>query len=137
MRSNWSRYGMRVFRFHTESVASTTSLRPYALARYPFPLISDSPCSSIRTLAVQEVCVLCPSPEPETNWRGLKNPQPDLLNRTARGYRHVSRSQGVLVPCSRSEKDSFLNVRLSLDRCLVLSRLWHQYSKLSQSTHSF
>ena len=137
MTPNWSRYGMRVFRFHTKSVASTTLLRPYALARYPFPLISDSPCSPIRTLAVQEVCVLCPSPEPETNWRGLENPQPDLLNRTARGYRHVSRPRGVVVPCSRSEKDSFLNVRLSLDRCLVLSRLWHQYSKLSQSAHSF
>ena len=100
---------MRVFRFHTKYVASTTLLKPYALARYPFPLISDPSRSSIRTSAVQEVCVLCPSPEPESNWRGLKNPQPDLLNRTARGYRHVSRSQGDVVPCSRPEKDySFL-----------------------------
>ena len=103
---NWSRYGMRVFRFHTKPVASTTPLRPYALARYPFALISDPSRSSIRIPAVQEVCVLCPSPEPETNWRGSKDPQPDPLSRPARGYRHVSRSQGTIVPCSRSEEDS-------------------------------
>ena len=107
MRPNWSRYGMRVFRFHTRSVALTTSLKPYALAMHPFRLISDPSRSHIRISAVQKVCVLCPSPEPETNWRGSKDPQPDPLNRTARGYRHVSRSQGTIVPCSRSEKDSF------------------------------
>ncbi|MGH8567435.1 MAG: hypothetical protein ACREXU_05300 [Gammaproteobacteria bacterium] len=30
--------------------------------------------------------VLCPSPEPENNWTGFA-PEPDVLSRSARGYR--------------------------------------------------
>ena len=135
---NWSRYGMRIIRSHETTVALTTHLRPYAIARHPFALISGPSCSSLTILSVPKVCVLCPSPEPETNWRGPNGPQPDHLSRPARGYRHVSRPRICLcIPQSVGGRFFILHDRLSLDRCLVLSCMKHHNQKLRQSAHSF